>query len=149
MHSCGHQIMYLTQIVAFFLTCVAHSFWLSPLGLVKHFALTVSNVHIKHEVSRSRGRVSVCCRHSDLPAGSVSGFVFVRICHWRNLPTCCPFTSLPGLSEVWNFLTKWILLCFDTLYIRMEARLWHEADWCSARFCAKVLGSPGYSRPQL
>lgn len=102
MHPCGHQIMYLAQIVAFFLTCIAHSFWLSPLGLVKHLAFTVSIVHMKHEVSRTRGRISVCCRHSDLPAGSVSDFV--RICHWRNVPTCCPFTGLPGLSEVWIFL---------------------------------------------
>lgn len=146
MQPCGHQIMYLARIVILLHICIAHSFWHSPLGLVKHLAFTVSNVHMKHEVSRSRGRVSVCCRHSDLPPGSVSGFVFVRICHWRNLPTCCPFTSLPGLSEVWNFLTKWILLCFDALYIRIGAKLWHEADWCSASFCVKMLGSPGCPR---
>lgn len=149
MQPCDHQIMYLAQIVVFFLICIAHLFWLSPLGLVKHLAFTDSNVFMKHEVSRSRGRVSVWCRHSHLPAGSVSGFVFVRICHWRNLPTCCPFTSLPGLSEVWQFLTKWIFLCFDALHIRIEARLWHEADWCSASFCVKVLGNPECTRPKL
>lgn len=66
------------------------------MGLVKCFLFIVSNVDIKLEVSRSGGRVSGCFIHSDLPAGFMPGYGFVRICHWGDLPSCCPLTSLPG-----------------------------------------------------
>lgn len=123
------------------LICTSRSFWLSPLGLVKCLAFIFSNVDIKDEVSISGERVSVYCRHSNLPAGSVPAFVFVRICHGRDLPKCCLITSLPGLSQARNVLTKWVLFCYDTLYIRIQVRLWHDADWCSASFCVSA-GEP-------